>query len=110
MQPGDIYKLDFAYQSPGVGSRFRPALCMYADSQTNVALLCKVTTSEPNPRFPYREEIVHWPAANLDQQSWVQYDWYNAVDSNTVKHKYVGTMDTNDFQRIFDKFKTFHNL
>jgi len=109
MQPGDIYRMDFAFEPPGQGSEYRPALIMHVDFKTSLAYVIKVTTSSSNIDFPYRECIKHKDFASLDRISYAQYDWYNIISIN-VKCKYLGTLHFADFRRITKRFKNFHDL
>jgi len=106
MQPGEIYKMNFAFQPPEQGSEYRPALIMYVDHVNSFALAVKITTIS---KYPFREKIQHRDFASLDRTSYAQYDWYNTISLN-VKCKYLGTLHASDFSRIISRFKDYHGI
>lgn len=109
MQPGQIYRMEFAFEPPEQGSEYRPALIMQVDPVNSFALAIKVTTSPPNRDYPYRESIQHRDFASLDKTSYAQYDWYNIIPLN-VRCKYIGTLHATDFREITSRFKDYHGI
>ena len=109
MQAGKIYTMNYGFEPPELGKKYRPALVMFVDSDASLAYVCKITKSKPNRDFPYREQILHKDFAKLHYDSYVQYNWFDTVPI-TARHKYMGTLHTSDFGRIFGRFKSFHGL
>jgi hypothetical protein len=106
MQPGEIYKMDFAFEPPQQGSEYRPALIMQVDHARSIAVAIKITRSAPTREFPYRERIMRQKYANLDYTSYAQYDWFNIIPIRPYKK--IGSLHPTDFARISTCFQNYH--
>ncbi|MDF0728661.1 hypothetical protein PY093_18715 [Cytobacillus sp. S13-E01] len=72
--------------------------------RTTIAVLVKITGSEPSTRFPNRIQIVHWEAAQLDKKSYAEIDSSLSFDLSLIPNTYRGELQELDFNRVLTAY------
>lgn len=101
-KPGDVWKLDFAYEEDPSISKKRPVVVAVVEESAGRAVVVKVTGHGPRKEFPGEIRLADWEYAGLSKPSTVRCSKSLSVGLESFNGaQYYGTLSAGDAGDVF---------
>lgn len=101
-RPGDVWKLDFAYEEDPSISKKRPVVVAVVQESADRAVVVKVTGHGPRREFPGEIRLADWKEAGLSKPSTVRCSKSLSVGLESFDGaQYYGSLSTGDKAEVF---------